>query len=144
MWIQTDIDLVSLLQDTSPVAKAVLAILQIFSVWSWGIILSKVLLLRKVRRESEIFWKIFRKGQNLSEISTACETLRFTPLVAVLNSGAEILQPRAPRGGGGMAVKTAVSVRTPQRVMQRTAAPELTGNETRRARSATTGSLSPV
>jgi Asp-tRNA(Asn)/Glu-tRNA(Gln) amidotransferase A subunit family amidase len=57
---------------------AVLAILLIFSVWSWGVILSKALLLRKVTRESQDFWRIFRKGQSLSEISTASETLRFT------------------------------------------------------------------
>src|SRR5213594_4250211 len=144
MWIQTDIDLVSLLQDTSPVAKAVLAILLIFSVWSWGIILSKVLLLRKVARESETFWKIFRKAQRLSEISTACETLRFTPLVAVFNSGAEVLQPREPRGGGGgTAVKTAVRVPMLQRVMQRTAAAQLTILENRLTFLATTASVTP-
>src|SRR5438105_2007893 len=98
MFIQTDIDLVTLLRDTSSVAKAVLVVLLIFSVWSWGIILSKVLLLRKVSWESKTFWKIFRKAQRLSEISTACETLHVTPLVAVFNSAADVLQPATPRG----------------------------------------------
>jgi biopolymer transport protein ExbB/TolQ len=68
-------------------------VLLIFSVWSWGIILSKALLLRKIRRETELFWKIFRKGQNVSEIATAAETLRFTPLVPLFNSGAEVKNP---------------------------------------------------
>jgi biopolymer transport protein ExbB/TolQ len=93
MWIQSQIDFIALLKNTGPVAKAVLLTLLVFSIWSWGIILSKVLLLRKVARESEIFWKIFNKGQTLSEISTACETLRFTPLVGVLNSAVDLLQP---------------------------------------------------
>jgi len=147
MFIQTDIDLLNLLRDTSPVAKAVLVVLAIFSIWSWEVILSKVLLLRKVARESETFWKIFRKAQRLSEISTACETLRFTPLVAVFNSGAEVLEPREPReprgGGGGTAVKTAVSVPMLQRVMQRTAAAQLTIIENRLTFLATTASVTP-
>ena len=85
-----ELDLIALLRTTSPVTRFVLAILVIFSIWSWGIILSKALLLRKIRRETEVFWKIFRKARNLSEVSTAAVTLRFTPLVPVFNSGAEI------------------------------------------------------
>src|SRR5262249_28818082 len=126
MLIQTDIDLVGLLRDTSAVAKAVLIILMICSVWSWGIILSKLLLLKKVARESEEFWKIFRRGQSLSEISTACAAFRFTPLVPVFNSAAEALQPRRSLSSGGTAVKTAISVPSLQRVMQRAAATQLT------------------
>jgi len=145
MLIQTDIDLVQLLQDTSIVAKAVLVILLIFSVWSWGVILSKALLLRKVNRESEDFWKIFRRGQSLSEISTACASLRFTPLVPVFNSGAEVMQPRGGgrSQGGGALVKTAVSVASVQRVMQRSAAAQLTGLESRLTFLATTASVAP-
>ena len=82
-----EIDLIALLRNTGAVTRFVLAVLLIFSIWSWGIILSKSLLLRKVQGESETFWKIFRKGQSLSEISTASETLRFTPLVPVFNAG---------------------------------------------------------
>jgi biopolymer transport protein TolQ len=148
MFIQTDIDLVGLLRDTSPVAKAVLVVLGIFSVWSWGIILSKVLLLRRVTRESGKFWKIFRKAQTLSEIATACETLQATPLVAVFNSAADVLQPRMGRslgagGAGGAAVKTAVSIPTLQRMMQRTAAAQLTVLENRLTMLATTASVTP-
>src|SRR5262245_17947303 len=104
-------DLIALLRTTSPITRFVLAVLIIFSVWSWGIILSKSLLLRKIRRESESFWKIFRKGQSLSEIGTACETLRFTPLIPVFNAGADLLQPRAsrPHAQGGLALKNATA-----------------------------------
>ena len=76
MLIQTQVDFIALLQNTGPVAKVVLAILLIFSVWSWGIILSKVLLLRKVDRESVTFWKIFRKGKTLSEVTGRRSALR--------------------------------------------------------------------
>ena len=67
----SDINLIEVLRQTTPVTQFVLVILLIFSVWSWAIILSKALLLRKINKESETFWKIFRKGQSLSEIGTA-------------------------------------------------------------------------
>jgi biopolymer transport protein ExbB/TolQ len=75
------LNLIEVIRQTTPITQVVLAILLIFSIWSWGIILSKTLLLRKINRESETFWKIFRRGKSVSEISTALETLRFTPLV---------------------------------------------------------------
>ena len=69
-----ELNLLDVLRQTTTVTRFVLAVLLIFSVWSWGIIFSKTLLLRKIRKESETFWKVFRRGQNLSEIRTACET----------------------------------------------------------------------
>ena len=123
-----ELDLIQVLRQTTTITRFVLAILLIFSVWSWGIILSKTLLLRKINRESETFWKIFHRGKNLSEISTACETLRFTPLVPVFNAGAE---------------KTSMSVATVQRTVQRAAAAQLTRLEKRMNFLATTASVAP-
>jgi biopolymer transport protein TolQ len=146
MLIQTEVDFIALLKSTGPIARVVLFTLLVFSIASWGIILSKVLLLRKVARESEMFWQIFRKGKTLSEISTACETLRFTPLVAVLNSAVDILQPstgHASKGTGGTAVQAAVSTATLQRMMQRSAIAELTSLESRLTFLATTASVAP-
>jgi biopolymer transport protein TolQ len=130
MWIQGQTDFILLLQDTGGVARAVLTVLLIFSIWSWAIILSKSLLLRKVSRESDVFWRIFRKGQTVSEISTAGETLRFTPLVPVFNAGAEAMKPRS-------------GVVTVQRAMQRAATAQLTNLESRLIFLATTASVTP-
>ena len=123
-----ELNLIEVLRQTTTITRFVLAILLIFSVWSWGIILSKTLLLRKINRESATFWKIFHRGKNLSEISTACETLRFTPLVPVFNAGAE---------------KTSTSVATVQRTVQRAAAAQLTRLEKRMNFLATTASVAP-
>jgi biopolymer transport protein TolQ len=123
------LNLVEVLQQTTPITRFVLAILLIFSVWSWGVILSKTLLLRKINRESETFWKIFRRGKNLSEISTALETLRFTPLVPVFNSAAE---------RSGKASADAL-----QRLVQRSASAQLTRLEKRMNFLATTASVTP-
>ena len=103
--------------------------LLIVSVWSWAIILSKVLLMRRIRRESETFWKIFRRGKSLSEISTALETLRFTPLVPVFNAAAD-------KGGS-------VSMGTLQRTVQRASSAQLTRLEKRMNFLATTASVAP-
>ena len=118
----TELNLIELLRQTTPITRFVLAVLLIFSVWSWGIILSKALLLRKVKKESETFWKVFRRGQNLSEIRTACEALRFTPLVPVFAAGADLLMPLPGKlqSQGNLALKSSViSVATVQRIVHR-------------------------
>ena len=131
MLSQSEIGLVSILQNTGTTSKIVLGILLVLSVWSWGVILAKALLLRKVRAESDTFWRIFRKGKSLSEIGTAVEALRFTPLVAVFNSGAPI------------AAKRTANTNALERVMQRTATSQLTSLESRLTFLATTASAAP-
>ena len=124
-----ELNLIEVLKQTSPVTRFILVILLFFSIWSWGIILSKTLLLRKINKESETFWKIFRRGKSVSEISTACETLRFTPLVPVFNAGFENT--------------STVSVAALQRTVGRAAAAQLTRLENRMTFLATTASVSP-
>jgi biopolymer transport protein TolQ len=131
MLTQSDTGLLSMLQETGTISRVVLLILLVFSVWSWGIILSKALLFRKVRAESDTFWRIFKKGRNLSEIGTACEVLRFTPLVPVFNSGAPLVS------------KTSPNTSALQRVMQRSSSAQLTLLENRLSFLATTASAAP-
>ena len=123
-----ELNLIEVLRNTTPIAKFVLAILLMVSVWSWGIILSKTLLLRKINKESETFWKIFRRGKTPSEISTALEALRFTPLVPVFNAGVE---------------KGAASAGVLQRTVQRASAAQMTRLEKRMNFLATTASVAP-
>jgi biopolymer transport protein TolQ len=146
LLLQSQMDLItSVLRQTSPIAKLVLGLLLFASIGSWAVILSKALLLRKIRSESETFWRIFRKGHSLSEISTACESLRFTPLVPVLNAGMEILSPPPPRGAGAMPVRAsgANSLTTLQRALQRASAAQLTVLENRLTFLATTAAVAP-
>ena len=123
-----ELNLIEVLRQTTPVTRFVLGLLLIFSIWSWGIILSKALLLRKIRRESATFWKIFRRGKSLSEISTALETLRFTPLVPVFNVAAD---------------RNTASIRALQRMVQHASSAELTRLEKRMNFLATTASVAP-
>ena len=120
-----------MLQNTGTTSRIVLAVLLVLSVWSWGVILGKALLFRKVHTETDTFWRIFRKGKTLSEIGAACETLKFTPLVAVFNSGAPY------------ASKKSSNTNALERVMQRTASAQLTRLEKRLTFLATTASAAP-
>jgi biopolymer transport protein TolQ len=142
-----ELNLLDVLRQTTTVTRFVLAVLLIFSVWSWGIIFSKSLLLRKIRKESVTFWKIFRRGQNLSEIRTACETLRFTPLAPVFAAGADLLLPvpgkLQSQGSLALMASTGISVATVQRTVQRAAAAQLTRLERRMTFLATTASVAP-
>ena len=125
----SELNLIEVLRQTDTVTKFILAFLLFFSIWSWGIILSKSLLLRKINRESQTFWKIFRRGKTASEISTACEALRFTPLVPVFNAGAER--------------NATASIAALQRAVQRASSAQLTRLESRMTFLATTASVSP-
>ena len=141
-----ELNVLDILRQTTPITQAVLAVLLIFSVWSWGIILSKALLLRKIRKESATFWKVFRRGQNLSEIRTACEALHFTPLVPVFAAGADLLMPGPGKlqSQGNLALKSSViSVATIQRTIQRAATAAVTELEKRMTFLATTASVAP-
>jgi biopolymer transport protein TolQ len=142
-WIvQGGADLVVLLQTTGPVTRIVVALLLVASVASWGVILSKALLFRKVRRESDTFWRIFRKANSLSEVGTACETLRVTPLVPLFDVGCELLavrrgqdsEPQPPKRAGQLTI---------ERTMQRAASGHLTELESRMTFLATTASAAP-
>ena len=124
-----ELNVIEVLRQTDTITRFVLAVLLLFSFWSWGIILSKTLLLRKINRESETFWKIYRRGKSVSEISTACEALRFTPLVPVFNAAFEN--------------NSTVSVAALQRTVQRAASAQLTRLESRMTFLATTASVSP-
>jgi biopolymer transport protein TolQ len=142
-----ELNVLEILRQTTTVTRVVLAVLLIFSIWSWGIIFSKALLLRKIRKESETFWKVFRRGQNLSEIRTACEALRFTPLVPVFAAGAELMMPTTGQmhSQGNLALKssTTISVAAIQRTVQRAASAALTQMERNMTMLATTASVAP-
>jgi biopolymer transport protein TolQ len=137
--LQGGADVIDLLLTTGPVARVVLLILFVFSVASWGVIFSKGLLIRKIRKESKVFWKIFRKGHSLSEVSAACEMLHFTPLVPVFDAGFEMI---APIEGDAESTQMPGEA-TVQRALFRAAAAQLTELETRMTFLATTASVTP-
>ncbi len=77
--------LLDMLQNSGPVAMAVLAILLLASLYSWGIIISKWSGLKKARVQSERFLRAFRKATRLEEIAAVSEQFKPSPLVQVFD-----------------------------------------------------------
>jgi hypothetical protein len=72
---------------SGPVVKIVLLILLFFSILSWAIIFSKLLLIRRADRESREFLRIFWEGKQLSSIFADSKKLRSSPTAEVFRAG---------------------------------------------------------
>ena len=79
--------LVDMVTGSGPVVQAVLYILLIFSVVSWGITFYKLRQLRQARRESERFTVVFWETKNLPAIQTAALEMKASPLAQVFRAG---------------------------------------------------------
>jgi biopolymer transport protein TolQ len=80
-------EILDLVSTTGPVAKFVLLTLLVFSLISWGIILTKWSLLRRARLQSGRFLRAFRKAQRLQDIAAVADQFRPSPLVGVFEGG---------------------------------------------------------
>jgi biopolymer transport protein TolQ len=88
--------------DASPVAKFILASLVLFSLVSWGIIISKTLQFRRAASHTQRFLEIFRTSKRFSEVNAAASNHTASPLVGLFQSGyVEIdAQVKAAQGEG--------------------------------------------
>ncbi|MGH9493211.1 MAG: MotA/TolQ/ExbB proton channel family protein, partial [Terriglobales bacterium] len=128
----------NLIAQSGPVAKVVLAILLLFSVFSWAITLSKWGLFRKARVQSGRFLKAFRKAPRLQDMAPVASQFEPSPLVAVYQAGFE--EYRRQVGNPLGTVKNVVAI---QRATQIAASEELTRLERRLPWLATTGAVTP-
>ncbi len=71
---------IELIWNAGPVAKFVLAVLLLFSVVSWALIVEKAWQFRRVRRQSLAFLKVFREGRRPSIVQVAAKKFRDSPL----------------------------------------------------------------
>jgi biopolymer transport protein TolQ len=76
-----------LIGKSGPVARFVLAMLLVFSLVSWAIILYKGLVLHRAHTQSTTFLAVFRKSSKFSEVNAVCPSLPETPLVGVFQAG---------------------------------------------------------
>jgi biopolymer transport protein TolQ len=72
-----------LVLNAGPVAKFVLAILLLFSIVSWALIVEKWWQLRRVRRQTLGFVKVFREGRRPSLVHSAARKFRDSPLAQI-------------------------------------------------------------
>ena len=82
-----NVNVVDMLRETGLVNQVVLAILLLLSVWSWAIILQKVLAYRAIERQTATFLDVFRRSSKFSEVQSVCPSLPASPLVGVFQAG---------------------------------------------------------
>ena len=125
---------------SGPIGVATLAILLIFSVVSWAIIVQKTVYLRRARRESERFLNAFWEAKRLDQMYQQSDAYVKAPVAQVFRSGyVELARLKKRSGdddiGGG--------IENVERALRRTANAEATAMESMTAFLATVGSTAP-
>jgi biopolymer transport protein TolQ len=72
--------ILEILWNAGPIAKVVLAILLLFSIVSWALIVEKWWQFRRVRRQTLAFVKVYREARRPSLVQTAARKFRDSPL----------------------------------------------------------------
>jgi biopolymer transport protein TolQ len=134
-----------LLAHAGLVARIVLAILLIFSLVSWAIIVYKGAVLHRARSHSETFLGVFRKSTKFSEVNSVCPQLKASPLTGVFQAGylevnQQVRSGSQGEGGGRPVVRSLESL---SRSLARAATVEVTRLERRLSFLATTASVTP-
>jgi len=136
----------NLIEQTGWVAKIVLCILLVLSVFSWAIIFQKSRMFGQIEPQTKKFLQMFRAGRGLPDPNTLRAGAGDTPLVVVYQAGYKELEAQlhssAPRGAGGEPAR----VKNPKAVgveMQVAAGEEVRRLEKWMSWLATTGSVSP-
>jgi biopolymer transport protein TolQ len=83
--------ILDLVRGSGLVVQAILYILILFSVMSWGIIAQKYRQILRAKKESEKFIEIFWERRNLSSIHDASRELAASPVAQVFRAGYEEL-----------------------------------------------------
>jgi biopolymer transport protein TolQ len=151
----TGASVVELIANSSPVAKAVLVILALFSIVSWAVILYKWMAFSRAKRQSDSFLDVFRRSNKFSEVQAVCKSLSASPLVGMFLAGyAELtaqLRQGAPAGpaalpsnpGPGAGRPTLKSLPAVDRSLMRASAVEVNKLEKYIPLLATTASVAP-
>jgi biopolymer transport protein TolQ len=98
-------------QDTGWVGRSVLAILLLFSVISWAVMLAVWQRFRRSQAASRKFVSVFRKAKRLADVQSALGMLQHSSLVGLFRAGyAEIEAQISHADGGRQTVKSLDSV----------------------------------
>ncbi len=133
-------DIGSLLTQTGWVARGVLLLLLLFSIISWGMILQKIGLFGRIRRQSDQFLRIFRATRGVANPQALASA--GSPFASVYAAGYRELQSQVG-GGGNPQIPKLKSLQAVTVSMQLASADEVHRAEKGMAWLATTGSVSP-
>ena len=85
-----------------PMVKFVLLTLLVFSVVSWAIIAYKVLLIRKVEKETAAFYDLFWEKRQFALVHAASKGFAHTPLSPIFNAAYNELTTQMKSADGGV------------------------------------------
>lgn len=97
-----------LISKGSPLANVVLAILILFSIYSWTIIFAKMSAFGGARKSDRRFLRAFRKANGLEAVMVASEQFRPSPLVTVFDFGYQEVS-RQVKARGNIGNREAIS-----------------------------------
>jgi len=143
---ETTGNVVALLGEASPLTYVVLAVLLLFSVTSWAIVLYKAWAFRRIERQTATFLDVFRRSTKFSEVQAVCKSLEGSPLVGMFQAGyaelnLQLRQPGSPDTAQGR--PTLKSVAAVDRALLRASSTEVNKLEKRVPFLATTASITP-
>jgi len=127
-----------LLLRASPIAKGVLLLLLVFSIYSWAIIITKWLWLRDAEKETKGFLSRFQRGGKLSEFYQSTNSDDRSPLVRVFIAGYDEINNQLGETAGVVRSMDAIN-----RVLQSATISEVSQMERRLTWLATTANASP-
>jgi biopolymer transport protein TolQ len=143
-------DFTDLILAASPIVQFVMALLLLFSVISWGIVLYKWWAFRGMEKHTATFLEVFRKSAKFSEVAAVCPSLSLSPLVGMFQAGyAELTaqlrhtQQAAASPGTPAPRPTLKSITAVDRALLRASSIEVNKLEKRVTFLATTASITP-
>jgi len=136
--LHPDLSFVAMVTQASVVVQAVMALLLLFSLWSWSQIFLKLFVLKRASRETDRFEDEFWKGGDLNELYQRASHNRGGALERVFSSG--FREYSKHRRQGSTAAATMDSAR---RAMRASYQREMDALEANLAGLATVGSVSP-
>lgn len=134
----TGTGIIESLLKSSPIAKGVLILLLLFSIYSWSIIITKWLWLKRAERLSQAFLSRFRSGAKLSDLYQHRETENGGPIARVFVAGYDEISDQLGENGGRVR-----SIEALGRVLQSTTISEVSEMERKLSWLATTANASP-
>ena len=88
----TQTGFLDLLTQSGVIAKIILMVLLLVSIFCWSIILSKIKRFKVGMRQNDQFMHIFYGGKNMDEILSKCNKYSHSPIVGVFQSGIKELE----------------------------------------------------
>lgn len=134
--------------DSGPMAKLIFAILALFSLASWAIIIGKLVQLRRADQQSEKFLEAFHRSQRFSEVNALAGKLSASPLVGIFQAGyaeidSQIKNAPEPEKPGERKAYRITSLTALQRTLARAEGIEIRGITRWTTFLATTASATP-